>query len=346
MAQLLLFLACCLLAIPAHAQNFTVSVVHGDTQLGKDRSSYQPAVINTTHAIPAWGKTADNSSLTIAFNDQNRFRLLPNSEAEVTTGGESDTASAWHRVVSLKIGTASFDHNAGTAPIVHLDCQTPTAVCGAVGTEYDVDATNGIYSVTSGTISVSSDQEGNLSLSSIEAGGTVTYNPGRQNTFSRGNFTGTVRLNGVRFHASDATFTIAKELDANAETAVRIDSGTLGGYGAGSYTMDGAKLKPVESKNASVHAQYLAAAQKEGALNTERAADHAANRTFGRDDELQAAAAEATRLREELFNRETVREINHQVVQQVIEQATRGAAAAAASQAAEAAARNAGRMGH
>ena len=99
------------------------------------------------HPIPSWGKTGDESSLTISFNGDNKFRLLPNSEAQVTTGDTSDSSSAWHRVVSLTIGKATFDHNAGGTPVVHLDCQTPTAVCGAVGTEYAVDATTGNYSV-------------------------------------------------------------------------------------------------------------------------------------------------------------------------------------------------------
>jgi hypothetical protein len=319
--------ACCGLA---EAQNFSVTVTHGDAEIGKDRASYQAAAVNSSYSIPAWGKTEDSSSLTIAFNPQNSFRLLPNSEAQVTTGGEGDSSSAWHRVVSLKIGEASFDHNAGTAPAVHLDCETPTAVCGAVGTEYDVDATKGIYKVSSGHIAVSSDQESNLSLPNIGAGGSVTYNPGRENTYSRGNFTGTVHLDGNSFHASDADFTVAKKLDSSSETAVHIESGTLGGVGPGDYLMDDGKLQPVASgsKAATIHPEYLAAAKTEGALSVERAADRAANKTFGRDAELSSATAEATRLREELFTRETTRELNKQTVQSVIEQTTRNAAEA------------------
>jgi hypothetical protein len=97
--------ACCFLsANPAQAQTFTVSVTLGQAKIGKNRDSYHAATVNSSYTIPSWGKTEDNSSLTIAFNPQNRFRLLPNSEAQVTTGGESDSNSAWHRVVSLKIG--------------------------------------------------------------------------------------------------------------------------------------------------------------------------------------------------------------------------------------------------
>ena len=120
-------LACCfLLAHPARGQTFTVSVTHGQVEIGKDRNSYKAALVNSNYTIPSWGKTEDNSSLTIAFNPQNRFRLLPNSEAQVTTGGDDDSKSAWHRVVSLKIGKASFDHTtvsqsrctAGAEPIL------------------------------------------------------------------------------------------------------------------------------------------------------------------------------------------------------------------------------------
>ena len=340
-----LLLVCCGLfasARPVEAQTFTVSVVLNRAQLGKDQSSYQPAVAKTTYAIPAWGKTEDESSLTIEFNSENRFRLLPDSEAEVTTGGESDSGSAWHRVVSLKFGKAAMDHNAGSAPTVHLDCETPTAVCGAVGTEYAVDATHGDYSVTSGHISVSSpDQESALTMSDVEAGGDVTYNPGRENTFSQGSFTGTVRIDGTRFHASDANFTVAKLRDTASETAVHIASGTLGDTGPGDYVMDDGRLKRIDpgSKAATLHPQYLAAAKKEGSLNVERAAYRATGRTFGQEAELKSATAEATRLREELFNRETLREINKQTVQ-AVEDASRNAgqsaaAAAAASRSAE-----------
>jgi len=346
----LLVLACCILpANPARAQNFAVTVALGQSKIGKDRSSYQAAAVNSTYSIPAWGKTEDESSLTIAFNSENRFRLLPDSEAQVTTGGESDSNSAWHRVVSLKIGSASFDHNAGTAPAVHLDCVTPTAVCGAVGTQYDVNATKGIYHVSSGNIYVNSDQEGALSLTSINAGGTATYDPGRENTYSKGSFTGTVRLDGTRYTASDATFTVAKKLDSSSETAVHIASGRLGNYGPGDYLSDGGNLKRVDpgSKTATLHAQYLSAAQTEGALNVERAADRAANQPFAHAAELASATTEATRLRNELFNRETVRETVKQTVQTTIQNATQQAAQAsqAAAESAAAAAA-AARPGH
>src|SRR5882762_3035888 len=127
-----LFAVACIFASPSQAQNFTVSVTHGQAVIGKDRGSYQAAVDNSSYTIPAWGKTEDNSSLTITFNPENRFRLLPNSEAQVTTGGAGDSNSSWHRVVNLKIGSASFDHSTGATPAIHLDCETPTAVCGAV----------------------------------------------------------------------------------------------------------------------------------------------------------------------------------------------------------------------
>lgn len=338
----LLVLACGLVAATGRveAQSFTVSVVHGQASLGKDRSSYETAVVGSNHTIPSWGKTEDNSSITIDFNAENRFRLLPDSEAEVTTGGEDDSGSAWHRVVKLNIGSAQFDHNAGTAPVVHLDCQTPTAVCGAVGTEYEVDATKGTYSVTSGHIAVSSDQEGELTMSYIGAGGNVVYNPGRENTYSHGSFTGTVVIDGKPFRAVDADFTVAKLRDSSQETAVHIASGTLSGTGSGDYVMDGGDLTKVTGKAVAIHPQYLAAAQEEGRLSVERAADEASNRTFGRDSELRKATAEATRLRKLLFTRETVREINKQTVQAVQQQAQQAgqqAAAAAAANAAQAA---------
>jgi hypothetical protein len=323
-------------AHPLRAVEFTVTAANHDAQVGKDASSFQPAVVNSIYTIPSWGKTGDESSLTISFNAENRFRLLPDSEAEVKIG-DDDSGSAWHRVVSLKIGKAALSHDTGTAPTVKLDCETPTAVCGAVGTEFEVDATAGNYSVSSGQIAVSSDQEGALSLTSGE-GGAITYNPGRENTYAHGSFTGTVRLNGASYHASDCTFTVAKILDSSGETAVHVASGSFGDLGPGDYVSDGGGLKPVDPKLAAIHPQYLAAAEREGLLNVERASYRSANRTPpARDAGLADAAAEATALRKKLFNRETIRETVKQQVQQVTNQAAQQAAQAAAAAAQEAA---------
>jgi hypothetical protein len=85
-------------------------------------------------------------------------------------------------------------------------------------------------------------------MPSIGAGGTVTYDPGQENTYSKGDFTGTVILDGNSFHASDADFTVAKQLGSSGQTAVRIASGTLGGVGPGDYLMDGGKLQPVTAE--------------------------------------------------------------------------------------------------
>jgi len=326
-AFLLLGLTTMALAFPAQAQTFTVANVLGDAQVGPSASSLQPAVVASSHNLPSWGRTGDNSSLTIAFNDQNKFRLLPDSMAEVKTG-EGDSASDWHRVVSLKIGEAKLTHDSSGSPTVDLKCETPTAVCGAVGTEFDVIATTGTYSVLSGQISVQSSSEEGLSLPSVR-GGSVVFAPGKQNTYSHGSFTGTVELNGERLHASDATFTVAKILGGSGETAVRISSGSLGSYGPGSYISDGGSLKPVESGSpaAEIHPKYLAAAQREGALSTRSASYHAVGRSTGEiDSELADAAAEATKLREELFNRETVREVNRQIESSIIDNTLRNGA--------------------
>lgn len=321
-----------LLATSAPAQDFTVSSTHGDAQVGKDQHSYQAAAANSIYQVPSWGKTGDNSSLTISFNPKNSFRLLPNSEAQVING-DGNSSSAWHRVVALKIGSAHIDHDTGASPSVKLDCETPTAVCGAVGTSYDVDATTGTYSVSSGKISVGSGDEDNLSAT--VSGGSMVYDPGTQNTYSHGSFTGTVRLNGNTYHASDCTFTIAKIHDSKGESALHISSGTLGDFGKGDYISDGSGFKRVDSgSQATIHAQYLDAAKDEGRLRVKRAAYLAANRSSPVSaGDVASAAATATELRNKLFTRATTRETVKQTVDAVrnaSQQAAGGAAAAAA----------------
>ncbi len=322
-----------LLATSASAQEFTVSSTHGDAQVGKNQHSYQAAAPNSIYQVPSWGKTGDNSSLTISFNPKNSFRLLPNSEAQVVNG-DGNSSSAWHRVVALKIGSAHIDHDAGAAPSVKLDCETPTAVCGAVGTSYDVDATTGTYSVSSGRIMVSSEQEDRLSATF--SGGDMVYNPGSQNTYSHGSITGTVHLDGKAYHASDCSFTIAKKLDGSGETALHISSGSLGDYGPGDYLSDGGGYKRVDSTTKSIQSQYLDAAREEGTLKVKRAAYLAAGRSSPVSaGDVASAAATATELRNKLFTRATTRETVKQTVDAVrnASQQAAGGAAAAASRA-------------
>lgn len=314
-----LFWASTSLAQILSAQTFAVTNMHGGVGLGSSQGNYRPAQVHSKYSLPSWGKTDEAGYLTIAFDADNSFHLLPDSEAEIR--GENDSDKQWHRVVKLHIGDASFDHNSSGEHHLKLDCETPTSICGAIGTHFEVNATKGVYSVNQGTISISSPSETALSLTI--SGSTVTYNPGRENTYSNGTVNGYVTIAGVRFRAVGAEFTVSKKLGANDDTAVRIISGTLSGTGGGDYTIQSRALAPIKPTSATAFANYLTAAEDEGRIKAGNAAYEAARITPpARFDSAALAAATkiATDRRNKLFNRGLPREINAEQLQSIQQQ--------------------------
>ena len=66
-------ISCCKLPVltwsvqRVEAQTFTVTATQGQADIGKDRSSYQSATLNSSYTIPSWGKTDDGAYITISF---------------------------------------------------------------------------------------------------------------------------------------------------------------------------------------------------------------------------------------------------------------------------------------
>ncbi len=310
-----LFITCwvvCLTTASFAADNtgLTLTSIYGQVQTGQNQQSYQAASVGKSCPLGSWVKTSEDSSITVLTVGGNQFHLLSESEAEIK-GDDGVGGGEWHRVISLKIGSVEVKHVEGPQK-VKLECDTPTSVCGAEGTEFTVNASAGVFTVAQGKIEVHSKQENELTLKAVTSGGVLVYTPGSVDTWcnwtrngGKGNFSGTVVLGSLKLEAVGADFTIAKSLAGTAETAIRIKAGKVGSYGPGMYVVDGSRLEliPAGSNQGVVFGKYLAAARVESALFVQKEALLAANREVPETlvQQLRQAQRDALKFRAQLF---------------------------------------------
>ncbi len=305
----------------ATAIDFEITKVTKEGFVGANRESYKPAVGSSKYPIGHWLKTNEGATLLITFSSLNLFRLLPSTELQVN--GEGDTNSKFRRVLQLKTGTVSLDLKAlpkGTT----IQVETPTAVCGAVGTAFSVNAVTGNFNITENGIYIRSNEDASFSAEGVH--GDVTFQPGRENTYGDIRASGKFTVNGTAVNASQPIhLQIAKGKGGTGDAAVRVSRGTFASQGSGEYLMVGGKLQTVEPERASLFDQYVDASGKEGSLNLQRATAVAST---GKASpalvaQLQAATEKATKLRNELFNRRVIREAGKAAAQSVINNVTR-----------------------
>jgi len=95
----------------------------------KDASIWSEAKTGAIHKAGAAGRTGSGSTLTVAFDEQNRFRLLPKSEVVIST---STRDARFLKTVDLAMSKGKVEVDLDAFPKGHqLKVQTPTAVCGA-----------------------------------------------------------------------------------------------------------------------------------------------------------------------------------------------------------------------
>lgn len=220
--------------------------------------------------------------------------------------GEGAAGGRFRRVLKLNDGSVDLDLQKLEGGKVEVE--TPTAVCGAVGTRFTVDARSGRFAVSEGSISASS--KGDATFVARRVSGTFTLQPGRENAFVDAQVSGDFTLNGVPVSGSGLGIVAAKARGGTGAAAVRITGGSLADAGAGSYPMEGGKLTPVDPGQSTVHGRYLAAAGREGSLNLRRQTLAASGAPVPASLEagLAAAAREATALRQALFARQAIRD--------------------------------------
>ncbi len=283
------------------ANQFTVSGGGGD--VGKSKTAYSAASVNRNYPLGWWARTSGDA-LRVLFSPGNEFRLLPRSEVQVN--GEGAAGGRFRRVLKLNDGTVELDLQKLEGSKV--DVETPTAICGAVGTRFTVNATTGQFQVPQGRISASA--KGDSTFAAQSVGGSFSLQPGRENTYVEASVSGSFLLNGRSYLGSGIQVAVAKAKGGVGTAAVKISGGSLGGTGAGSYLMEGGTLSPVAPDLASTHGQYLGAADREGTLNVQRQVTAASGRPVppALDANLAAAAREATALRQKLFARRVIRD--------------------------------------
>ena len=118
---------------------FHVQSIKGTCKIKAEGASAWDAVQEkAAYKAGSSGKTERASAMTVAFDPQNTFRLLPETEVIIRTS----THAAKFRKIDLEIAHAGKNggvHVTENLPEGYkLEVQTPTAVCGTVGTEFEV----------------------------------------------------------------------------------------------------------------------------------------------------------------------------------------------------------------
>lgn len=334
-----LLLSVGVLCFSPHAFTQTFLVTKGAGQVGKNPKSYQPAAIKQSYPVGWWAKTG-GSRLDIQFSPGNDFILLPGSEAEISdrTGRGG---SGLQRKVSLKTGKVVMELNGRDSK--NIQVETPTAICGAVGTVFEVNAATSDFNITKGAVYLIATKDSSFRGDAIR--GNVSLDTGNENTSVSGTVSGKFVVNGAPVVASGAKIDLAKADGGPSEAALEVPAPmktnavweittepTVAGAAAtvqktstipaGSYLMaaNSTKLVKVTSpERKALHRNYRAAARTEGSLTVQQKMYKAAKQPApaGLNGQVKAAARQATTLRKQLFARRVMRNVARETVRAV-----------------------------
>lgn len=324
----------CSIATQGFCQGFLVT--KGSGQVGKKQGAYSAAVIKQSYPLGWWAKTGGDR-MEMEFSPGNEFILLPGSEAEISDRTDN-RAPGLQRKVSLKTGKVRMELNGSGAKSIQVE--TPTAICGAVGTVFEVNAVMSDFNITKGAIYLSTKGDETFKASSIS--GNVSVDPGQENTAVSGTITGKFQVNGEPLSGAGAKIEVAKADGGTSDAALLVTGGNVKSLARwqvsedraidkvapvttiapGSYIMEPSKqklIKVTDPETKKVHSQYIAAAKKEGQLNVQKQAMVAARQPVPRSlsASISVAAKDATKLRSMLFSRKVVRNVARAVIRNV-----------------------------
>jgi len=317
------------LAFAANAEpfdQFTVEKIRGDScQIrAKGSEDWSTASEGGIHQAGSAGRTGGGSTITLAFDAKNRFRILPKTEVVVSV---STRDSKFRKVIdlSMKDGNVEVDLD-GFPKDYQFKVQTPTAVCGAVGTRFKVSSRGGMnssFEADQGSIFAASKEDGSFYAPSIKAGQSLEAlaAPGKENSYAR------VKVGGgkmpVAFGSRNNTLevgdgavvrTAQAKSNSTDEVAMKVDGGSVGGQGSGRYVMKGGKMEDLsnDSAGSGLVDDYVALSETEGDVRSKlekaRASGASSSEISKLERELDAAADEASDKRKELFqHRDTMR---------------------------------------
>lgn len=316
-------------AAMAHGEpfdQFTVEGTRGDScQIkAKGASAWAGAAKGSVHPAGSAGKTGGGSTITLAFDEKNRFRILPKTEVLVSV---STRDAKFRKVIDLSMGDGNVEVDLDAFPENYqFKVQTPTAVCGAVGTRFKVQSSGGQsnnFETEQGSIYAASRDDGSFYAPSIKAGQSLQANvaPGKENSYTRlkvqgGKMPVAFGSRSSKLDVSEgAVVQSAQEHGNNTEeVALKVESGSVGGHGQGRYLVKGGKVDDVsdDSDASDMVDDYVSLAQKEGGLRAkldEAKARGASGAEISKlEKQLDEAADRATEKRKELFqHREVIR---------------------------------------
>lgn len=271
----------------------------------------------------AKGRTGARSSFVAAFDEQNRFRLLPGTEVAVRA---STRDPKFTKVVSLNMDRGGVEVDLKSLPKGYqLKVQTPTAVCGAVGTEFTVRSDrreSNRVECRQGKVFARSVEDGSFNAPGISAGQALEAElaPGKENSHARlktegGDMSVAFGSDAARLDVREGSVVqLAQErADSTPRVAMKVERGAVGGSGSGRYVVENGSMKNVsgDERLSGLVDDYVSLARSEGAVRSElesaRARGAPTVEVARIQARLDAAAAAATARRNALFAREEIR---------------------------------------
>ena len=303
---------------------FTVEKIRGDSCdiKAKGAQDWGKAAEGAVHPAGSAGRTGGGSTITLAFDEKNRFRILPHTEVVVSV---STRDARFRKVIDLSMKAGNVEVDLDAFPENYqFKVQTPTAVCGAVGTRFKVETSagrNNSFQTEQGSIFAGSREDGSFYAPSIKAGQKLEADaaPGRENSYTR------LKVEGgkmpVAFGSRDRNMdvgdgsvvkTAQERSSSTGQVALKVEGGSVGGRGSGQYVMKDGKIEDLSDDHAGAGLvdDYVSLAEKEGALQARlekaKAAGASASEISGLEQELNEAAQKATEKRKALFQHRDV----------------------------------------
>lgn len=318
----LLAVACAVNAEPF--DQFSVEKVRGDSCELKSKGSaeWKKAAEGSVQPAGSAGKTGSGSTITLAFDAKNRFRILPKTEVVVSV---STKDAKFRKVIDLTMKDGNVEVDLDEFPANYqFKVQTPTAVCGAVGTRFKVESQSGqgnVFSTEKGSIFAASRDDGSFYAPTISAGQRLEANvaPGKQNSYTQ------LKVEGgkmpVAFGSRDKSIDVAngsvvktaqEHSNSAGEVAMKVEGGSVGGHGSGQYVMRDGKIEDLsdDHDSADMVDDYVSLSEKEGDLRNKldqaKARGASASEIANLESQLDEAADKATAKRKELFQHRDV----------------------------------------
>ncbi len=302
-------------------ENFEIQQVRGTSckiqSMGA--SEWKSARDGDEYKEKSVGKTGADGNFTVAFDENNWFRLLPKTEVVISPA----TRASGFRKVNLGLAQGRVEVELNAFPKDHeFKVQTPTAVCGAVGTKFIVttDAANQSTfmcqesSITARSLNYDGKEyDGFVAEIGKDKTLEATVTPGKENSYTSLKTEGGAipiavgSKDNKKLEVEEGSrIELAQEQTVETEkVALKVEKGGLKGLNSNYYLVEGNEVTDYSSKDGpALVNNYLAAAKEEGKLKSklERAEGASESDTKKMEEDLQKAADKATEARRKMMD--------------------------------------------